>query len=124
MEIESDPTKRGEKGMVLKKSKMIVVRNQQDEMVSMRIQNSWQVCIDYKKLNQATRKDHFPLPFVDQVLEKLAWKSNYCFFDGFSRYMKIHKALVDQHKTTFTCPFDTFAYTRIPFGLCNASSTF
>ncbi|RDY00802.1 hypothetical protein CR513_15955, partial [Mucuna pruriens] len=82
------------------------------------------VCIDYCKLNQATRKDHFPLPFIDQVLEKIAGKSHYCFLDGFSRYMQIHIAPEDQHKTTFTCPFGIFAYTRMPFGLCNAPSTF
>ncbi|RDX70327.1 Retrovirus-related Pol polyprotein from transposon 17.6, partial [Mucuna pruriens] len=82
------------------------------------------VYIDYKRLNQATRKDHFPLPFIDQVLEKQAWKSHYCFLDGFSGYMHIHIAPEDQHKTTFTCPFGTFAYTRMPFGLCNVPSTF
>ncbi|RDX65429.1 hypothetical protein CR513_55914, partial [Mucuna pruriens] len=69
---------------------MTVVKNRQYEMVPMRIQNSYQVCIDYKKLNQVTRKDHFPLPFIDQVLEKLAEKSHYCFLDGFS----------DSHKTS------------------------
>ncbi|RDX84433.1 Retrovirus-related Pol polyprotein from transposon 17.6, partial [Mucuna pruriens] len=93
-------------------------------MVPTRVQNSWRVCIDYKKLNQATRKDHFPFPFLDQILEKLARKSHYYFLDGYSGYMQIHIALEDQHKTTFTCPFDTFAYTRIPFGLYNAPRTF
>ncbi|RDX68637.1 hypothetical protein CR513_52353, partial [Mucuna pruriens] len=58
------------------------------------------------------------------VLKKLSGKSHYCFLDGFSSYMQIHIALEDQHKTTFTCPFGTFAYTRMPFGMCNASSTF
>ncbi|RDX82308.1 hypothetical protein CR513_36915, partial [Mucuna pruriens] len=100
--------------VVPKKSGMTFMKNQQDELVPMRIQNSW----------QATRKDHFPLPFIDQVLEKLSRKSHYCFLDGFSRYMQIHIAPEDQHKTTFTCPFGTFAYTRMPFGLCNAPSTF
>ncbi|RDX76711.1 Retrovirus-related Pol polyprotein from transposon 17.6, partial [Mucuna pruriens] len=76
------------------------------------------------KLNQVTLKDHFPLPFIDQVLEKLLGKSHYCFLDGFSGYMQIHIALEDQHKTTFNCAFGTFAYTRMPFGLCNALSTF
>ncbi|RDY01295.1 Retrovirus-related Pol polyprotein, partial [Mucuna pruriens] len=90
----------------------------------MTIQNSWRVYIDYQRLNQATCKDHFPLPFIDQVLEKLVGKSHYCFLDGFSGYMKIHIAPEDQYKTTFTCPFGTFAYTRMPFGLCNAPSTF
>ncbi|RDX98671.1 Retrovirus-related Pol polyprotein from transposon 17.6, partial [Mucuna pruriens] len=82
------------------------------------------VYIDYRRLNQATCKDHFPLPFIDQVLEKLAWKSHYCFLDGFSGYMQIRIAPEDQHKTTFTCLFGTFAYTRMPFGLCNVLSTF
>ncbi|RDX72690.1 Retrovirus-related Pol polyprotein, partial [Mucuna pruriens] len=103
---------------------MTVRKNQQDELVPMRIQNIWRVCIDYKRLNQATHKDHFPLPFIDQVLEKLARISHYCFLDGFSGYMQIHIALEDQHKTTFTCPFGTFVYTHMLFGLCNASSTF
>ncbi|RDY08466.1 Retrovirus-related Pol polyprotein, partial [Mucuna pruriens] len=82
------------------------------------------ICIDYQKLNQPTRKDHFLLPFINQVLERLARKSHYCFLDGFSGYMQIHIVLADQHKSTFTCPFGTFAYTRMPFGLCNALSTF
>ncbi|RDY09298.1 Retrovirus-related Pol polyprotein, partial [Mucuna pruriens] len=106
------------------KSGMTVMKNQQDELVPTRIQNSWRVCIDYRRLNHATRKDHFSLPFIDQVLEKLSGKSYYCFLDGFSGYMQIHIAPEDQHKTTFTCPFGTFVYTRMPFGLCNAPSTF
>ncbi|RDX82201.1 Retrovirus-related Pol polyprotein from transposon 17.6, partial [Mucuna pruriens] len=77
-----------------------------------------------KKLNQLTRKDHFTLPFIDKVLEKLTGKSHYCFLDGFSGYMQIHIAPEDQHKTTFTCLFGTFAYTHMLFGMCNASSTF
>ncbi|RDX96934.1 hypothetical protein CR513_20362, partial [Mucuna pruriens] len=93
---------------------MTVMKNQQDELVPTRIQNSW----------RENRKDHFPLPFIDQMLEKLIEKSHYCFLDGFSSYMQIHIAPEDQHKTTFTCPFGTFAYTRMPFGLCNAPSTF
>ncbi|RDX65693.1 hypothetical protein CR513_55623, partial [Mucuna pruriens] len=100
------------------------MKNQQDELVPTRIQNSWRVCIVYRRLNQATRKDHFPLAFTDQVLEKLSGKSHYCFLDGFLGYIQIHIAPEDQHKTTFTCPFGTFAYTRMPFGLCNALSTF
>ncbi|RDX80919.1 hypothetical protein CR513_38457, partial [Mucuna pruriens] len=90
----------------------------------MRIQNSWRVCINYRRLNQETRKDHFPLPFIDQVLEKLVGKPHYCFMGGFSGYMQIHIAPENQHKTTFTCPFGTFAYTCMSFGLCNVLSTF
>ncbi|RDY14455.1 hypothetical protein CR513_00474, partial [Mucuna pruriens] len=104
--------------------RMTVMKNQNDELVPTRVQNSWRVCINYRKLNQATCKDHFPLPFLDQVLEKLAGKSHYCFLDRYFVYMQIHIAPKDQHKTTLTCPFGTFAYTRMPFGLCNAPSTF
>ncbi|RDY13958.1 Retrovirus-related Pol polyprotein from transposon 17.6, partial [Mucuna pruriens] len=68
--------------VVPKKSGMTVTKNRHDEMVPTRIQNSWQVCINYRKLNQVTRKDHFPFPYIDQVLEKLAGKSHYCFMDG------------------------------------------
>ncbi|RDY09710.1 Retrovirus-related Pol polyprotein from transposon 17.6, partial [Mucuna pruriens] len=110
--------------VVPKKFGMTVTKNQHDEMVPTRNQNSWRVCIDYRKLNQATRKDHFSLPFLDQILEKLVRKSHYCFLDEYSGYMQIHIAPKDQHKTTFTCPFGTFAYTRMPFGPCNAPSTF
>ncbi|RDX86073.1 Retrovirus-related Pol polyprotein from transposon 17.6, partial [Mucuna pruriens] len=105
--------------VVPKKSRITVMKNQHDELVPI-----WRVCIDYRRLNQATRKDHFPLPFIDQLLEKLAGKSHYCFLDGFSGYMQIHIAPEDQHNTTFICPFGTFAYTLMPFGICNVSSTF
>ncbi|CAL8988441.1 unnamed protein product, partial [Prunus brigantina] len=70
------------------------------------------------------KKDHFPLPFIDQMLERLAGHSHYCFLDGFSGYNQIAIAPEDQEKTTFTCPFGTFAYRRMPFGLCNAPATF
>ncbi|GJV56202.1 reverse transcriptase domain-containing protein [Tanacetum coccineum] len=84
----------------------------------------WRVCIDYRKLNEATRKDHFPLPFMDQMLERLAGNQFYCFLDGFSGYFQIPIDPKDQEKTTFTCPYGTFAYRRMPFGLCNAPGTF
>ena len=58
------------------------------------------------------------------MLERLAGHSHYCFLDGFSGYNQIVIALEDQEKTTFTCPFGTFAYRRMPFGLCNAPTTF
>ncbi|GJY68755.1 reverse transcriptase domain-containing protein [Tanacetum coccineum] len=76
------------------------------------------------KLNDATRKDHFPLPFMDQMLECLAGNEYYCFLDGFSRYFQISIDPQDQEKTTFTCPYGTFAHRRMPFGLCNAPGTF
>nr|KYP75161.1 Transposon Ty3-I Gag-Pol polyprotein [Cajanus cajan] len=82
------------------------------------------VCIDYRRLNQATRKDHFPLPFIDQMLGRLAGKSHYYFLNGFSGYFYIHIAPKDQENTIFTYPFGTFAYRRMPYGLCNAPGTF
>ncbi|GJZ42445.1 reverse transcriptase domain-containing protein [Tanacetum coccineum] len=75
-------------------------------------------------LNEATCKDHFPLPFMDQMLERLAGNEYYCFLDGFSGYFQIPIDPHDQEKTTFTCPYGTFAYRRMPFGLCNAPGTF
>ncbi|CAN6581013.1 unnamed protein product [Malus baccata var. baccata] len=110
--------------VVPKKSGVIVVKNAEDELVPTRIQTGWRVCIDYRKLNNTTRKDHFPLPFIDQMLERLAGHSFYCFLDGYSGYNQIVIAPEDQEKTTFTCPFGTFAYRRMPFGLCNAPATF
>ncbi|GJY30460.1 reverse transcriptase domain-containing protein [Tanacetum coccineum] len=97
--------------------------------------NSWYNCpttenntssdlCDYGKLNEATRKDHFPLPFMDQMLERLAGNEFYCFLDGFLGYFQIPIDPQDQEKTTFTCPYGTFAYRRMPFGLCNAPGTF
>nr|GEU92164.1 reverse transcriptase domain-containing protein [Tanacetum cinerariifolium] len=84
----------------------------------------WRVCIDYRKLNDATRKDYFPLPIMDQMLERLAGNEYYCFLDGFFGYFKIPIDPQDQEKTTFTCPYGTFAYRIMPFGLCNAHGTF
>ena len=86
--------------------------------------DGWRVCIDYRKLNNATRKDHFPLPFIDQMLERIAGYAYYCFLDGYSGYNQIFIYPEDQEKTTFTCPYGTFAYRRMPFGLCNAPATF
>ncbi|GJR44765.1 reverse transcriptase domain-containing protein [Tanacetum coccineum] len=103
---------------------MVVVENEDNELIPTRLVTGWRVCIDYRKLNDATRKDHFPLPFMDQMLERLAGNEYYCFLDGFSRYFHIPIDPQDQEKTTFTCPYGMFAYRRIPFGLCNASGTF
>lgn len=82
------------------------------------------MCIDYRKLNASTRKYHFPLPFLDQVLEKVAGHAFYCFLDGFSGYYQIEIAPEDQEKITFTCPFGTFAFRRMPFRLCKVPATF
>src|SRR5215470_13831138 len=110
--------------VVPKKGGITVVPNEKNELIPMRTVTGWRVCIDYRKLNDATRKDHFPLPFIDQMLKRLADHTYYCFLDGMSGYLQIPIAPKDQEKTTFTCPFGTFAYRRMPFGLCNAPATF
>ena len=110
--------------VVPKKSGVTVVANENNELIPTRVTSGWRVCIDYRKLNAGTRKDHFPLPFVDQMLERVPGHELYCFLDGYSGYNQIEIALEDQEKTTFTCPFGTFAFRKMPFGLCNAPGTF
>jgi hypothetical protein len=95
--------------VVLKKGGMTVIRNEKNELVPQRTIIGWQMCIDYRKLNKATRKDHFLLPFIDEMLERLA-NHSFCYLDGYSGYHQISIHLDDQSKTTFTCPYDTFAY--------------
>nr|GEW89841.1 reverse transcriptase domain-containing protein [Tanacetum cinerariifolium] len=106
------------------KSGITVVTNENDELVPTRTIMGWRVCIDYSRLNEATTKDHFPLSFMDQMLERLAGNKYFCFLDGFSGYFQIPIDPNDQEKTTFTCPFKTYAYRRMTFRLCNAPATF
>ncbi|GKA60725.1 reverse transcriptase domain-containing protein [Tanacetum coccineum] len=109
---------------VPKKGGITVITNENDELVPTRTITGWRVCINYRKHNEATTKDHFPLPFMDKMLEKLAGNKYLCFLDGFSGYFQIPIDPMDQEKTTFTCPCGTYAYRRMPFGLCNAPATF
>ena len=95
--------------MVPKKGGFTVIRNDKNELIPTRTVIGWRVCIDYRKLNTATRKDHFPLPFIDQMLDRLAGHHHFCFLDGYSGYNQIVIAPEDQEKTTFTCPYGTFA---------------
>ena len=110
--------------VVPKKGGTTVIRTENNILVPSRTVTGWRICIDYRKLNKATRKDHFPLPFLDQMLDRLAGYEYYCFLDGYSGYNQITIAPEDQEKTTFTCPYGTFAFRRMPFGLCNAPGTF
>ena len=72
--------------VVPKKSDIIVVENLARELIPQRTTMGWCICIDYRKLNSHTQKDHFPLHFIDQILECLASQSSYCFLDGYSEY--------------------------------------
>ena len=110
--------------VVPKKSGLTVIQSGQGELLPTRLMTGWRVCIDYRKLNMATKKDHFPLSFIDQILERLAGQKFFCFLDGYFGYNQVAVYPEDQEKTTFTCPFGTFAFKRMPFRLCNASATF
>ncbi|XP_070013385.1 uncharacterized protein [Nicotiana sylvestris] len=109
---------------VLKKEGMTMVTQEKNELIPTRTVTRWRVCMDYRKLNKVTHKDHFPLPFLHQMLDRLARRAYYCFLDGYSRYNQILIALEDQEKITFTCLYGAFALSQMPFGLCNAPATF
>ena len=79
-----------------------------------RLTTGWRVCIDFKRLNVVTRKDNFPLPFIDQLLERVSGHPFYCFLNGYSGYFQLEIVVEDKEKTTFTCPFRTYAYRRMP----------
>jgi hypothetical protein len=99
--------------VVPKKGGITVVKNEKNELIPTRTVTGWRMCIDYRKLNKATRKDHFPLPFMDQMLERLSGQKFYCFLDGYSGYNQIAVDPEDQEKTAFTCPFGVFVYRKI-----------
>ena len=82
------------------------------------------ICIDYQKLNAGTRRDYYPIPFMDDIMDEVVGHEWYSFGDGYSGYNQIHIAKEDQLKITFTTPWGTFAYRVMPFGLFNAPATF
>ncbi|GJW41879.1 reverse transcriptase domain-containing protein [Tanacetum coccineum] len=92
--------------VIPKKGGMTVVTNDNNELIPNRLVTGWRVCIDYRKLSN----DYFPLPFMDQMLKRLARNEFYYFLDGFSGYFQIPIDPQDQEKTTFTYPYRTFAY--------------
>ena len=106
-----------------KKGGTTFIRTKTNTLLPSRTVTSWRICIDYRKLNKATGKDHFPLPFLDQMLDRLVGHEYNCFLDGYSGYNHIAIAPKDQEKTTFTCPYGTFAFRWMPFELCNAPGT-
>jgi hypothetical protein len=109
---------------VPKKGGLTMVKNEKNELIPQRTVTGWWMCIDYRKLNKATKKDHFPLPFIDEMLDRLANNAYFCFLDRYSGFMQIPIHPYDQHKTMFTCPYGAFAYRRMPFELCNAPASF
>ncbi|GKA47088.1 reverse transcriptase domain-containing protein [Tanacetum coccineum] len=101
-------------------------KNEKDEISTMD-QSRMRACVsNCCKLIKLPVKDNFhtSIHHIKMLEDWLGMNTNYCFLDGFSGYFQIPIALEDQEKTTFTCPYKTFAYKRIPFGLCNAPTTF
>ena len=75
--------------VVPKKGGFTVIKNEKNELIPIRIVTGWRVCIDYRKLNTTTRKDYYPLPFIDQMLDMLAGHPHFCFLNGYSGYNQI-----------------------------------
>jgi hypothetical protein len=94
--------------MVSKKGGMTVIRNEKNELIPQQTITGWRMCIDYRKLNKATQKDHYLLPIIDERLERLV-NHSFCYLDGYSGYHQIPIHPDDQSKTTFTCPYGNFA---------------
>ncbi|GJW98259.1 reverse transcriptase domain-containing protein [Tanacetum coccineum] len=109
---------------VPKKGGITVVKNEENELIPTRLVTGWRVCINYRKLNDATRKDHFPLPFMDQMLKDKPEMILFAF-GQISGYFQIPIELhYYQEKTTFTCSNGTFAYRRILLGYAMQPGTF
>jgi hypothetical protein len=87
-------------------------------------QGTIRVCVDYRDINKACPKDKFPTPFVDQIVDDYAGSEIFFLMDGFSGYNQINIVPEDQHKIVFICPWGTFAYQKLPFGLKNVGATF
>jgi hypothetical protein len=94
---------------------LVTVRNKNDEI---------RLCVDFRNLNRSSLKDNYPLPKMDHVLEKVAGDNQMSMIDGFSGYNQIAVHQDDKEKTTFTTPWGTFMYDKMPFGLMNVGDTF
>lgn len=93
-------------------------------VISLKEANQIRICVDFRCLNAVTIKDPFPIPFTNSILEEVAGHEMYSFMDGFSGYNQISIAEEDKLKTTFVVEASVYAYNRMPFGLCNAPTTF
>ena len=96
--------------VVQKKRGTTIIKTENNALLPSQTITGWRICIDYRKLNKTTRKDHFSHPFLDQMLDKLAGHEYYCCLDRCSGYNQITISPKDQEKTTFTCPYGTFAF--------------
>ena len=110
--------------IIPKKVEVIEIVNENGQEIQTHLPTKWQVCIDYPKLNVTTKKDHFPLRFINEILDRLVGQSYFCFLDGYSGYNQIIIHLNNQEKTMFTCFFGTFPLRQMSFRLRNAPTTF
>ena len=110
--------------VVPRKAGITLTMKDKGKEIQTRLPTKRRVCIDYQKLNVTTKNDNFPLPFIEQMLDKLFVQGYYCFLDGYSGYSQMVIHPDDQEKTTFKCYFGTYMFERTPFGLCNALATF
>lgn len=97
---------------------MTIIEDEKHKIIATRVVLGWRMCVNYRELNVVTIKDHSPLPFIDQMLDRLAGYSYYCFLNGYTGHNQIMIALENQHKTAFTCPYEIFACRRMYLGLC------
>jgi len=95
-------------------SNLVIVRKKKGEL---------RLCVDFKNLNVACEKDNYPLPNMETLLQRITGSGMISMLDGFSGYNKMLVKKEDQHKTTFTTPWGTYKYLRMPFGLLNAGAT-
>jgi hypothetical protein len=94
-------------------------------LVPMRKKNGKiRLCVDFINLNRISKKDNYPLPKMEHILQRVTSFSRMSMVDGFSRNNQISVFPEDREKTTFTNPWGTFIYAKIPFGLMNAGTTF
>ena len=85
---------------------------------------SLRICIDFRNLNIACQKDNYPLPNMETLLQRVTRAGMMSMLDGFSGDNQVVIQKEDRHKTTFTSPWGTFEYLRMPFGLLNVGGTF
>ena len=96
-------------------SNLVVVRKKNGQL---------RICIDFRNLNISCIKDNYPLPDMETLLQRVTGSGMMSMLDGFSGYNQVLVKQEDRHKTTFTSPWETFEYIRMPFGLLNAGATF
>ena len=82
------------------------------------------LCVDFRNLNRSSKKDNYPFPKMEHILQRVTGSSRMSMIDGFAGYNQIFVFLEDREKTTFTTPWGTFMYAKKPFGLMNAGVTF